>query len=56
MLWIAFAWAVSLIVAYAFGYHMRGLKKHIERLEEVIQSKADKPVTDPEPKSEFIDK
>lgn len=55
MLWLILAWAVTLVAAYVLGYHVRGLAKKIEHLEQVIQSKVDKKPEPPEPVSTLID-
>lgn len=55
MLWLIPAWIVTVVASFMLGYHLRGLKKRIEILEEAIQSKVDKKEPDPEPPSEVID-
>jgi uncharacterized protein YhaN len=55
MLWILPVWLVSLIIAFAAGYYLRGLLKTIEHLQEVVQSKVDKQPVEDEPKSMLID-
>lgn len=55
MLYIIPAWLGSLVAVYMLGYHMRGLTKRIDQLEEVIKSKVDKKPLPEEPQSMVID-
>lgn len=47
-------WIASLIVVFYLGYWFRGIKNHIEKLEQVVKTKIDKPVVE-EPQSELLD-
>lgn len=55
MLWIIPAWIVSLAAVFFLGYYLRGLKKQLENIEEVLKSKADKKQQESEPVSQLID-
>lgn len=53
--WIIPAWVASLVAVYLLGYCMRGLVKRVVELEQVLQSKLDKPPLPEEPSSIIID-
>lgn len=55
MLWIIPAWVLSLIAVFLLGYYLRGLKKKLADIEEVLKSKVDKKPEVEEPVSEIID-
>lgn len=55
MYWIIPAWIVSLVAIFFLGYYLRGLKKRLEYIEEVLKSKADKKLEEAEPVSQLID-
>lgn len=54
MLWLTPTWIATCIAMFFLGYHLRGLTKKIEHLEEVIQTKVSRKVVE-EPKSVVID-
>lgn len=52
MVW---ACVLACIATFFAGYYYRDLKKRVERLEQVVKAKVDKPVVPEEPKSTLID-
>jgi len=55
MLWVAFAYAISVVASFLLGYHVRNLSDRVQALEEVVKSKVDKPVEPEEPPSSLVD-
>jgi len=52
---LVIAWILSVIVAVFAGYYFRGVKNKIVELEEIVKTKVDKKLPEPEPKSNLID-
>jgi len=54
MFWLIPTLLLSSIVTFLLGYYLRGLKKQVEELAEVVKSKVDKKVEET-PRSTIID-